>query len=289
MRTALLSCLVVGLVCAWSLTAVKAAEDTRFIENETIPTIVGDLVFEKGFPTPETTARLFELRTFYRAIEVIQQNVFAASLYAMRKGYAEAGAGRPNQVIVFRNFMDAKSEFLTANNTTVYAMTFLDLKADGPTVIEAPPKLLGLLNDMWMRYIGDIGNAGPDKGAGGKFLILPPGYDGDVPDGYFVFPSKTYGVWVALRALADADGSTKAANERYEQLKIYPLSQGGQSRADRAHQRHRNGDLHRPSGKLRHAGGARCFGCRGASRRRRRRPEVPACLDWNGVRQTVQS
>ncbi|MCB1489540.1 MAG: DUF1254 domain-containing protein [Bauldia sp.] len=221
----MLKLLAAGLLLSASLSPGLAAEGARFIENETIPTIVGDLVFEKGFPTPDTTRRLFELRTFYRAVEAIQENVFAASLYAMRKGYADVGAGKPNQVLVWRNFMDARSEFLTANNTTVYAMTFLDLKADGPTVIEAPPKLLGLLNDMWMRYVGDIGNAGPDKGEGGKFLILPPGYDGAVPDGYFAFRSKTYGVWVALRALADADGSTIAANERYEQLKIYPLSQ----------------------------------------------------------------
>ena len=36
-------------------------------------------------------------------------------------------------------------------------------------------------------------------------LILPPGYDGPVPEGYFVARSKTYGVWLALRARLDAD------------------------------------------------------------------------------------
>jgi hypothetical protein len=215
-----------GLALSLGAFGFANAEESasRFIENEKIESIIGDFEFQKGFPTPETTEKLFELRTFYRTIEVIQQNTFAASLYAMRKGYADVGAGKPNQVLVWRNFMDANSEFLTANNTTVYAMTFLDLKTDGPTVVEAPPGLLGLMDDMWMRYVGDIGNAGPDKGKGGKFLILPPGYEGPVPEGYFVSRSRTYGVWMVTRAFADADGSTKTANENYEKLKIYPLS-----------------------------------------------------------------
>ncbi|PYG28103.1 DUF1214 domain-containing protein [Pelagimonas varians] len=204
--------------------AETAQEPTRFIENTVIESLLGTFEFEKGFPTPDATERLFDMRLAYRAVEVIQQNVFGASLYAMRKGYADFGAGKPNQVLVWENLMDAKSEFLTANNTTVYAMTFLDLKADGPTVVDAPPQLLGLLNDMWMRYVGDIGNAGPDKGEGGKFLILPPGYEGEVPDGYYVMESNTYGVWMALRAFQDEDGTTTGANERYKKLQIYPLA-----------------------------------------------------------------
>ncbi len=210
--------------CCMTVPALGADEPPRFIENERIESVLGDFDFVKGFPTPETTARLFDLRTSYRAVEVIQQNVFAASLYAMRKGIAAAGADKPNRVLVWKNLADAKAELLTANNTTVYAMGFLDLKTDGPTVIEAPPKLLGLLDDMWMRYVGDIGMAGPDKGAGGKFLVLPPGYDGAVPEGYYVFRSRTYGVWYALRS-GLVDGKTDAANKGYEQLKIYPLAQ----------------------------------------------------------------
>jgi hypothetical protein len=218
--------LLAGLTISLATLSVVSAEEagSRFIENETLRTIIGDFEFKKGFPTPEATARLFQVRTFYRTMEVIQQNTFAASLYAMRKGYADVGAGKPNQVLVWRNFMDAKSEFLTANNTTVYAMTFLDLKTDGPTVVEAPPGLLGFMDDMWMRYVGDIGNAGPDKGKGGKFLVLPPGHEGPVPEGYFVFTSRTYGVWLITRAFADEDGSTTTANENYKQLKVYPLA-----------------------------------------------------------------
>jgi hypothetical protein len=198
--------------------------ESRFLENETIESRLGTFTFKKGFPTPETTKALFDMRLAYRAVEVIQQNTFGASNYRMRQGYADMGAGKPNQVLVWKNLMDAKSELLTANNNTVYAMTYLDLKTEGPTVVVAPPKLLGVVDDMWMRYVGDIGAAGPDKGEGGKFLLLPPGYEGDVPDGYYVMSSKTYGVWMALRAMQEKDGSTAPANERYEQLQIYPLA-----------------------------------------------------------------
>jgi hypothetical protein len=75
---------------------------------------------------------------------------------------------------------------------------WLDLK-DGPIVVETPPNILGFADDFWFRYIIGMGNAGPDKGKGGKFLLVPPGYQGEVPDGYFVARSPTYGLWSRLR------------------------------------------------------------------------------------------
>lgn len=196
-----------------------------FINNRKMETRIGDLEFKNGFPTESTTKTLFEYRTFYRAVEAFTQNTFAASLYAMRKGYAEMGAGKPNQVLVWENRMDNKSLFLTANSETVYAMTFLDLKIDGPTVIECPPNVLGILDDMWMHYVGDMGLMGPDKGKGGKFLVIPPGYEGDIPLGYHVMHSKTYGVWTVFRGfLVDGKPDVAMANYR-DLLKIYSLAQ----------------------------------------------------------------
>ncbi|EAW35231.1 DUF1254 domain-containing protein [Lyngbya sp. PCC 8106] len=201
-----------------------AEQTPKYIETRTIESRIGSLEFERGFPTPKAVKTLFEFRTFYRAVEVFTQNTFGVSLYAMRKSLANAGFGKANQVSVWKNRMDSKSILLTANSETVYAMTFLDLKGDGPTVIESPPKALGLINDMWMRYIGDMGMMGPDKGEGGKFLILPPGYEGKIPEGYYVMQSKTYSVWCAIR-LNLVDNKPDVANALYkEHLKIYPLS-----------------------------------------------------------------
>ena len=73
---------------------------------------------------------------------------------------------------------DAHSLMLTPNSETLYGATFLQLDTDGPTVVEAPPGVLGLVDDMWMRPVEDIGLGGPDAGKGGKYLFVPPGYDG---------------------------------------------------------------------------------------------------------------
>jgi len=204
--------------------AKQDASDAKYIENRTIETRFGSFDFKQGFPTPKTAEDLFEFRTFYRAVEVFTQNTFGVSMYAMRKAYADVGAGKANQVLIWMDRMNAKSVFLTANSETVYAFTFLDLKGDGPTVIECPPKVLGILDDMWCRYIGDMGLMGPDKGAGGKFLVLPPGYKGNVPDGYYVMQSKTYGVWVVMRG-GLVDNKPDVANALYKKhLKVYPLA-----------------------------------------------------------------
>jgi hypothetical protein len=73
--------------------------------------------------------------------------------------------------------MDAKSLFLTANADTIYSMGMLDL-TKGPMVLEVPPKALGAIDDYWFRWVTDFGLPGPDRGEGGKYLILPPGYEG---------------------------------------------------------------------------------------------------------------
>jgi hypothetical protein len=84
--------------------------------------------------------------------------------------------------LLFEELMGSKALWLTPNTTSVYMASWLEL-GDEPMVIETPPNVLGFLNDAWFHYVMDFGNAGPDKGKGGKFLILPPGYEGDVPQG----------------------------------------------------------------------------------------------------------
>ncbi len=62
-------------------------------------------------------------------------------------------------------------------------MSVLDLR-DGPVVVESPPNTLGMVNDFFFRYVADMGNAGPDKGQGGKYLYLPPDWEGEEPEGF---------------------------------------------------------------------------------------------------------
>ena len=86
---------------------------------------------------------------------------------------------------------DARSLFLTANTTTVYVFTCLDLK-DGPLVLYVPPRVLGPADDAYFRWVTDAGITGPDGGKGSKYLFVPPGYTGNVPsEGYFIARPRT--------------------------------------------------------------------------------------------------
>ncbi len=134
--------------------------------------------------------------------------------------------------------MDSKALFLTGNTSTVYCTPFLDLKKDGPTVVEIPSGAgPGTVNDAYFRFVIDMGAPGPDRGKGGKYLILPPDYEGDLegPIGgkaqeingvtYFVAKSTSYVNWVALRGFL-VDGKPDAAAKMWRDgLKIYPLAE----------------------------------------------------------------
>ena len=132
--------------------------------------------------------------------------------------------GPDNQTVaIFEQLMDSKTLFLTANTTTVYNFVWLNSK-DGPLVIEAPPKVLGSIDDFWFHWVGDIGVTGADKGKGGKYLVLPPGYKGSVPEGYFVMRPPTYNMWFFFRGF-EVDGSTApAVASAKKHLRVYPLA-----------------------------------------------------------------
>ena len=101
-------------------------------------------------------------------------------------------AGIPNnEVLIFSELMDSRSLFLTANADTVYFWMNIDV-SDGPLVLETPPMSLGVIDDMWFNWVTDFGLPGPDRGAGGKYLLVPPGYTGELPEGgYFVRKLRT--------------------------------------------------------------------------------------------------
>ena len=159
---------------------------------------VGELRFENEYPTEETVDRLFDQLDFQRGCQAFLRNITAASMFSFREGLRrDLGIVSASQLAVWEGDFDARSLLLTPNSETVYGTTFLDLKADGPTVVEVPAGMLGLVNDMWMREVANIGPAGPDQGRGGRMLFVPPGYEGDLPPfGFHVIPSPTYGLWL---------------------------------------------------------------------------------------------
>ena len=187
-----------------------------------VETRLGTLRTKDGFPDAATIEKVFDNLDFQRGVQAILTGMPAASLSAMRKGLR--GFGPDNQtVVMFEQLMDSKTLFLTANTTTIYNFGWLNTK-EGPLVIEIPPKVLGTIDNFWFNWVGDVGVTGPDKGKGGKYLLLPPGYKGPVPDGYFVMHSKTYNHWLFFRGFLENGSPAPAVASAKKNLRIYPLS-----------------------------------------------------------------
>ncbi|MCU7528151.1 DUF1254 domain-containing protein [Prescottella equi] len=182
---------------------------------DSVRTPIGTFEFFDGVPVPETTKRLYDGLDFLRGIEVFLNAVPGASLVAMRRGFRSVGIDGLGTIAYTDPRANSGSYFLTPNTETTYATMFFDLR-DGPVVVEPPAESLCVVDDFWFRYVADMGIAGPDRGKGGKYLFLPPGYDGDEPDGYFVYRTPTFTNWAVFRAL----GGVAAV----EQTRVYRLA-----------------------------------------------------------------
>jgi hypothetical protein len=235
----------VGVVAAWAMFIVGfvglvvpiafAEKPTPGFNNEIpdsiltpdkVKTRVGTLKFFDGIPTEKTAEMLFDNLDLNRGIDTFLNGMPAANFEAARRGHVALGQKTSNQIVIFDQLMDSNSLFLTGNTDTVYITSFLDLKRDGPTVIEIPPGSgPGIVVDAYTRYITNLGPPGPDKGVGGKYLVLPPGYEGKVPEGYFVSRSSSWSDWVLLRGFLK-DGKPDFSSKLFRKgMKIYPLSQ----------------------------------------------------------------
>jgi hypothetical protein len=186
---------------------------------------LGKLTFVDGFPEKDTARVLFDNLDFQRAVQAYLLALPPVNQVANRKGMAQWGP--PNVTVpIFEELMTPDSLFLTANQNTPYTWAWLDLR-DGPLVVEVPPKVLGAIDDMWYHWVVDVGMTGPDKGAGGKYLLLPPGYDGAVPEGYFVVRPPTFSNWIPWRSFL-TDGDPKPGVDLVKKFtRIYQLSEDG--------------------------------------------------------------
>jgi len=137
--------------------------------------------------------------------------------------------GDIGDIVYFSRPMTARHGFLTANDVTPYVVASLSSK-DGPIVVELPPaadkaSYFGTFVDAWDVPIADVGPPGDDKGEGGKYLFLPPGYQGEVPDGDLVYRPATYSVNFAFRPVSKNGGTLDEAVAYGQTLKTYKLSE----------------------------------------------------------------
>ena len=170
------SCAVLALLVV-GCEKTEQAQSTHYDELAKLP-------FPGAYPTEESAKILKDELAFQRAVQTYLWSLPAMNMYAMREGQRKAFDDDSNTLMIAKDRIDYRLEYTTGNPDVIYAFAWLDLKKEGPTVMDMPPKLQGLLDDMWHRPITDIGAAGPDKGKGGKYLVVPADYEGTIPDGY---------------------------------------------------------------------------------------------------------
>jgi hypothetical protein len=166
-----------------------------------------------------------------RAVEAVIWGMPAVNLDLMLQAMVGSAKGKPNQIVYWSRLPDWKNQTLTPNPDVIYVMPFFNTKDAGPMVLEIPPANDGVINgtvmDAWQVPLEDVGLAGVDKGKGGKYLILPPGHQGAVPDGYIALPSMTYQGYALLRSILKTGSNADIAKavDYAKHIKLYPLSQ----------------------------------------------------------------
>ena len=196
-----------------------------------VETRLGTLRFFDGFPDKESVEKLFDNLDFQRAMQAYMLGLPPVSMVGLREGLTRWGPAN-STIPTFETLMDSRSLFLTANANTPYTWMWINVH-DGPLVAEIPPNVLGMINDFWFYYVTDMGITGPDKGKGGKYVILPPGYKGEVPKGYLVVRMPTFEGFLGWRNFA-VNGDFKPAIESMKKLaRVYPLSQAANPPANK--------------------------------------------------------
>ncbi|MEN0007136.1 DUF1254 domain-containing protein, partial [Flavobacterium nitrogenifigens] len=190
-----------------------------------VSTKLGSLTFKDGIPDAASAQKLYDEADYIHGVDAFVNGYPVVSQWAIREGFKSVGVN-DNDVIVFSKLMDSNSLFLTANADTYYFWTYLDL-SKGPVVLETPSNTIGVIDDMWWRWITDIGTPGPDRGEGGKYIIVPPDYKGILPEGgFFVHHSKTLQAGVLGRAFLENDDPKISDENVKKNLKIYPYIPG---------------------------------------------------------------
>ncbi len=165
-----------------------------------------------------------------RAAEAVIWGMPAVNYDLMLQQMLTKTSGKVGQVIYWGRPLDSKNQTLTPNPDALYFMAFYNTK-DGPVVLDLPPATdNGSFNanivTLWQMPLEDAGLLGLDKGKGGKFVVLPPGYKGQVSAGFLPLQSDTFGGYMLFRAnlKSHSDADVAASIAYGKQMRVYPLS-----------------------------------------------------------------
>ena len=194
-----------------------------------LPVSSASVLAQTSFTPDQLAARTIERR----AVEAVNWGIPAVNFDRMVQAVVRDAKGGFNQVVYWSAFLDSKNQTLTPNPDTIYFKPFFNTKDVGPIVLEIPPadggSITGTIMDSWQAALEDVGPAGADQGRGGKYLVLPPDFKGNVPAGYIAMPSMTYQGFALLRSIvkSGSDADIAGAVAYGKRIKLYPLSQAG--------------------------------------------------------------
>jgi hypothetical protein len=199
----------------------NAAVPASVLTPDSVETRLGMLRFFDGFPDEETVRKVYDNLDFQRAVQVFLTTVQAATLHTERATCRTFGPDN-RTVLIPESLLDSRSLYTLGNAEVMYNVIWLDTR-DGALVFEIPRNVLGFINDFWSRWVTDVGRPGPDRGAGGKYLLLPPDHTGEVPDGYTVLRSRTWGNKLLFRTFYEHGDLPPAIENAKAHFRVYPL------------------------------------------------------------------
>ena len=214
-----------GSTAAAGPSASGRATPAAITTPDEVETRLGTLRFADGMPSEDTLEKVYDHLDFAHAYEAVMGAMPWVNAHALRRGLLDAGIN-DSEFIVFP-LLDAKSLIMTANADTPFAVGFVDL-SEGPMVLEAPPRVMGAVNDYGGGWVIDIGGSGPDRGLGGRYLLVPPGYEGQLPEGgFYVASARTTRVMAFGRVFLEGEDPAAAVRRLRDGFRVYPYTAGG--------------------------------------------------------------
>src|SRR5262245_31250602 len=200
--------------------ALLAAQSLAHAQS--VDTRIGKLELQAGYPSKASIEKLYDEMDFQRATQAFIWALPAVGFHGLHLAHKNTFGAKDGDIVLYDSLKD-KAGMLTPNITTLYIMSFWNLADQGPVVIEVPPgAVAGGVLDIWQRPVTDVGQTGPDRGGGGKYLIVPPSSDISEMRGYIVVRSPSNQLWFAARML---DPDHKKAEDAAHKHKIYAWNQ----------------------------------------------------------------
>jgi len=223
-------CLIIIVFSSLLLNFGCKKATTENVASASVSTSGTEIKMDGELPSKESIPKLFDEMDFQQATQCYLWGLPIVAFAEWQQQQYKTFNATSNDLILYNNYND-RLGILTANATTPYIVSFIDLAANGPTVIEMPAgHTAGGLADFWQREQAVIGEMGPDKGKGGKYILVPPTMKDFKAAGYFIVPCNTVNVFFGFRTL---DPDPKVTETLLKQVKIYPYDKRANPTATR--------------------------------------------------------